>query len=326
MKKIIAAVTAFLLTTTVHAEKLLVTYDASGVLSSALVYEEGKTYEIPSGFSAFLYNMEEFLREEYIPKTEEVEEVPPVEEVSSVYETEKDAISAFAIVTKVSKTLDGDEPAIKVEALYQGREKTFLFAEDITIGSAPEYKPELLGMDAQSLKRGDIINISFAFSGKIKSLNLIARLPDTEIITDNTDFGYSFEKIYSFGGRVWWGSESYPANIFGTEQNERVQYQFGVITDKQDGYYTISNKAGLFNEMTEISFLPETICYICDIGNRYQASLGTVYDIEKSYVPSAYFDDDGNITAWDPDVYYTYALSRTVDGVATDIVIFNNFK
>ena len=334
MKKILSVFAAFALTATAHAEKLIVTYDAAGTLSSVLVYDENEEYDIPADFSAFLYDMDLISREKYIPKKEDIEEDkgeveennPSEEEISSIYETKKDAISTFAIVTKVTKTLSNDEVVTKVDVLYQGREQVFLFAEDIKIGSAPENNAELVEKSAENLKRGDVINVSFSFSGKIKTLNLLARLENTEIITDDTDFGYNFEKLYSRGGIIIWGGEAYPVNVFGVEKNKRVQYQFGVITDKQDGFYTITNKAGKADEMTDIYFLPETVCYICDVANKYEVSKGSVYDITKSYIPSSDIDIDGNIIRWDADVEYTYALSRTIDGIATDIIIFHNFK
>lgn len=334
MKKILSLLAVFTLTATAYAEQLIVTYDKDGVLQSVLVYDENKSYNIADDFSAFIYNMDVFSKQKYIPlkedeeanKDEDTEKKPVTQEMPSIYETQKDAISTFAIVTKVTKTLINDEIVTKVEVLYQGREEIFIFGEDIKIETAPKYKIELLEKSAENLKCGDIINVSFSFSGKIKKLNLIARFENTEIITNDADFGYSFEKLYSANGLIRWGGEAYPVNIFGQKKNSRVEYQFGVITDKQEGFYTISNKAGKAMEMTEISFLPKTVCYTCDVGNKYEVAKGTVYDITKSYIPSSDIDLDGNITAWDADVEYTYALSRTVDGIATDIVFFYNFK
>ena len=143
-------------------------------------------------------------------------------------------------------------------------------------------------------------------------------------MTDEIDYGYNFESLFSENGTVSWGYSKFPINKFGKYSNDDVQYQFGVIYDKRGMFYTISNKAGKYEEMTDIIVMPETIVYICDFGRRFNVEIGTVEDIRHSYINAADMDSERNVINWNEDTDYAYALSRTVDGVATDIVLFYN--
>ena len=143
-------------------------------------------------------------------------------------------------------------------------------------------------------------------------------------MTDEIDYGYNFESLFSQNGGVYWGGTRFPVNRFGKYSNDDVQYQFGVIADRRGMFYTISNKAGIYEEMTDIIVMPETIVYICDFGRRFSIEKGTVEDIRHSYISSADMDSERNIINWSEDTDYSYALSRTIDGVATDVVLFYN--
>ena len=149
-------------------------------------------------------------------------------------------------------------------------------------------------------------------------------MEEDEIMTDEIDYGYNFETLFSENGTVSWGGYKYPINRFGKNSNDDVQYQFGVICDERGMFYKISNKAGIYEEMTDIIVMPETIVYLCDFGRRFKVEKGTIEDIRHSYINSADMDSERNIINWSKDTDYVYALSRTVDGIATDVVLFYN--
>lgn len=325
-----------MLTTTAYAEKLIVTYDNTNTLYAVSEFEEGKEYDIKEGYKAYVYDMAKDTKEEY--KKKEVVEIPkpvpepkptpepaiPEEKYPSIYRREIDAISAFAVVKNVSQTLLNDEVVWNVEVLYQGKERTFIIGEDVPITSAPDYWNDIKGCTVEALKKGDVINISASISGRIREIGLITRIEGYEIMTDEIDYGYNFETLFSQNGGVYWGGTRFPVNRFGKYSNDDVQYQFGVITDRRGMFYKISNKVGIYEEMTDIIVMPETIVYICDFGRRFSIETGTVEDIRHSYISSADMDSERNIINWSEDTDYSYALSRTIDGVATDVVVFYN--
>ena len=335
MKKILPLLAVFMLTTTAYAEKLIVTYDNTNTLYAVSRYEEEKDYNIKDGHKAYIYDMEKDKKEEYkkkevviVPEPELPAPLPepelPERKYPEIYRHEIDAISTFAIVKNVSQVLINDEVMWNVEVLYQGKDKTFIIAEDVYITSAPDYWNDLKGCTADSLKKGDIINITASINGRIREIGFITRIEGYEIITDETDYGYDFEMLFSENGTVSWGNTKYPVNRFGKHSNEKIQYQFGVICDKRGQFYKISNKAGKFEEMTDIIVMPETIVYVCDFGRRFSIEMGTIEDIRHSYINSADMDSERNIINWSEDTDYVYALSRTVDGIATDVVVFYN--
>lgn len=340
MKKILSFALAFLISNTVYAEKLIVTYDRNNKLSAVSRYEDGRNYDVKDGFSAIIYDMDKETKEKYEPikVSEEIPQVSPLPEPDNpadteteiktpeIYETGKDAISAFAVVKSISQVLLNDETVWKAEVLYQGRECDFYIYDDVKITSAPDYRNELLGSDAGSLKRGDVINVVCSLSGRIYEIGFITRIEPYDIITDDIDYGYSFESLISCGGYVQWDYEKYPVSRFGERRSSRVEYQFGLVCKKNERFYTVTNKAGKESEMIDIPILPETIVYMCDVNNRYKIELGMPSDIRQSYIPGIDMDNSGNIINWSDDTDYVYALSRTINGVASDVIVFYNIK
>lgn len=344
MKKLPIVLALLLTSQSVSAAQLIVTYDKDMVLSGVGIYCEDKEYGIADGESAFIYDMDTGERTQYFapaaddePESEDKptdEDEPddtvvePEEDTSlpTVYETAKDAISAFAIVTDKSQILQNDDTVWKIDVLYQAKTRELYVSDDITITSAPDAYADLAWESASSLKKGDVINITASTTGKIKGINLIMRLDGYDIINDDMDYGYDFEYLYSSGGVVKWGNESYPIHRFGKDTSGRVQYQFGLIHVKRNLYYTITNKAGKQNEIIDIGILPDTIVYVCDVGRKYEITLGNTSDITASLIPSDSFDDEGNIISWSDEGEYSYALSRTIDGFAAEVVVFTNLK
>lgn len=335
MKKILVLAAVLSASVGVSAEKLMVTYDEVGILSGVEFYEEEKEYTYPEGFCSFIYDMDTEEKVKYTKKTQEPEPEPepvpePVPEpepeqepepLLGVYENKRDALAAIAVVVDKSRIMKDDEEVWKIGVLYQGGERDFYIADEAVLGSVPDAFPELSGSGVGVLKKGDVINISASLSGKIREVNLIMRADVGGIMSGENDYGYNFEKLYSEGGKIKWSNTVIPTNVFGQTYRGREQYQFGVVRDKRDLYYTIINKAGKADEVRDIQLDPETIVYVCDIGKKFKVSLGTTADIVASVIPQENFDEESNIISWDGGEY-VYALSRTINDIAAEVVVF----
>ncbi len=326
MKKIIALFLAAVTTTTAYGHKLIVTYDNNGTLKAVSNYNEEEAYKPEDGYRAFIYDMssKELSKEEYIPeKEEEIPQEKPEDEreYPSIYKEEIDAISAFGIVEGVSRIVIDDTEATQLDVLFQGEETVFIVSDSALITSAPDAYPELISKTAQSLKRGDVINIAATLSGKIKEIGLVMRIDKNDFMTSDRDYGKDFQKLYSQDSMVRWANKQYPVNVFGDNKSYRVKYQLGVVCQKREDYYAITNKEGKEEEFTYINILPDTIVYVYDMNKKGSVKLGRVHDIFASYLPGAIRKDDGKIV-WTDDDEYVYALSRTVDDIATEVVIF----
>ncbi|MCH5185425.1 MAG: hypothetical protein J1F64_04780 [Oscillospiraceae bacterium] len=256
------------------------------------------------------------------PKPTAVPEQSATPEITlnPVYPKEIDAVSAFAVVEKVTKTIIDDEIMYNVNVLYQGRERIFYIEPDVYISSAPEIGPFVTGSEAGALKEGDIISVKSSLSGKINDLVLVMRPPSKDILTSGKDYGSSFEYLYSKN----YVPSAYSGDsvlLYGSKNNSRVKYAFGVITDKNSSSFTLRGADGKSNHSFDIDFDKNTCVYGIDADNANDVSIQKPSYIRKSAIPKAYFDDRDNISEWDRDCDYTYALVRIVDDCATDIAI-----
>lgn len=307
-----------------YAESLIATYNSQGRLTSVSLYRDDFNYSFDDDVTAYIYNPFENTKELYLPKP--VEMPAEEEKFPAVYGRELYAQTTFAVVTRVYKTLKNDYPAIAAEVLFQGKPRTFYIDEDITINSAPDAYSDLEGKSPEYLAAGDVINIAANFSGEIDEVNLIARVGFEDIVTSETDYGKNFEKLYGKNGYVHWNLSRYPICTFGSDRSAEIEYQFGVVTLVANQYYLISGKNGKWTELKDVYFSPDTIVYSCNMGKKFSAEVTNTSAILSSFITPINEDSEGNITNWDTDNDYVYALSRTVDGVATDVALFYNFR
>ncbi len=239
-----------------------------------------------------------------------------------VYPKEIDAVSAFAVVQNVKKAILNDETVYEIDALYQGEERIFYIDTDVTVKSSPDSLSSVTGGEMNVLKEGDVISVKAGLSGKIKDVVLVMRPPSKDIITSGSDYGNSFEHLYSrnYVPSAYSGDSAY---IFGRGNSARVKYAFGVITDKNSSMITLRGADGKADSSLDVYFEKNTCVYAVDFGRRKDVSLESVSYLKKSAIPGSYFDDDDNITDWDADCDYVYALVRIVDDTATDITVIS---
>ncbi len=318
MKKLISVLFALMIAPSVYAEKLIITYDNNDIMHSVAVYDEAADYSIPEGGSAFIYDPFAETREQYFAK--------PESKYPDIYERELDAASTFAVVTKVYEEYRNETLYTAVEVLYRGKKQVIYADEDVQIASAPEMYSTLAGERLSVLQAGDIINVTAYFSGEVKDVNLIARFGNEDIITSATDYGVNFEKLYGRGGFVKWGGALHPICDYAGGSSSDTEYKFGVIYYADSEYFLLTNKAGRAEEFEEVEFLPNSIVYTCDMGGRLVPEIADTFVIRESFIMPGDIDDDENINAWSTEGDYVYALARTVDGIATDIVLLYNFK
>jgi len=240
--------------------------------------------------------------------------------LNPVYPREVDAVGAFAVVRDVRRTLLNDETCYALDVLYQGRECTFYVDNDVYISSSPIAGPNETGSEMQALKEGDIISLKASLSGKIEDVVLVMRPPSRDILTSGKDYGLSYENLFSnnYIPSAFKGDRVYTYN---TNENGHVEYVFGVITDKTSDSITLYASDGKSKHSLDIDIDKNTCVYGIDADKNSDASLETTGFIRKSSIPKSYYDDDDNITEWNEDCEYVYALVRMVDDTATDIAV-----
>ncbi|MGN0149234.1 MAG: hypothetical protein ACI4C7_03175 [Clostridia bacterium] len=330
-------------------------YDENGILkASELFASENGEFHVPSKLAEYklravftedgsLYDveLEEAPAETAVPEataspapTEapEATAVPTVKPTSSpktfpaIYEREIDAVNAFAVVKNVSiGENDNGEECYYIDTLYQGREFSVEVDESVAISSASDAFSYMKGADARALNKGDVIYFSANLSGKINNISLIYRPLDTNIVTDGVDYGNSFSKLISDNGNVA-GKSGWSVLSYGKGNGSgKYQFAFGPIMDKSTGELVLIGADGNENDALYLSIEKDTIVYVCDMAAKREVSIGNVGNLVKSAIPKNAADSNGKITY--SDSYKTnYALVRTVNGTATDIVIYTNYN
>lgn len=242
----------------------------------------------------------------------------------AAYPSELDAVTAFMVVKEAGTAVIDDELKNVLSVYFRGSEYELVLDEDKTIESASDAYPELSGASLSSLTEGDVIYASSSLGKSIRSIELICRAPQEDIVTSPEDYGTGFEKLYSRAGKV---TSRYPSpiSVFGAENREERQYAFGVIKDKQEKSITLCNQSGYAKDDIKIKISPDTIVYVYD--NSARKSKLSIEDI--SYIEKSEFDkslmDGGNITAWSDEQIHNYALVRMTEGHAMEIVLYLNY-
>jgi hypothetical protein len=244
----------------------------------------------------------------------------------SIYEREVDAVNAFAVVKKVSQSMNSDdEDCYTLDVLYQGKEIDVEVKQSVAISSASDEFSYMVGEDAGVLKEGDVVFLSANLSGEISQIGFIYRPLKSNIVTDGNNYGNNFAKLISANGNVA-GKSGWSVLKYGaSNSNAKYQFAFGVVEDKSSRSLTLLGADGSEDDALDLSIEKDTIVYVCDMSAKQEVSIGSVSSITKSSIPKNAVDSEGIITY--SDSYRTnYALVRLVNGTATDIVIYTNYN
>lgn len=246
------------------------------------------------------------------------EEPKPQQTLNPAYEKEVDAVNAFVVVEKVSSTVNANNEEVYAISCYcQDTEVTVELEQDTLIKSAPDAFSELVGENAYSLSKGDVIYCEMNPSRtKIRGIYLIYR-------PTNIFEGTSFYEYFTSSGKAGglWNVIPYGKKA----PSDRCSYAFGIVTDKYDNTLIIYSQDGLYDNSIEIDYTKDTVTYICDMEGKPQLEIASSGSIRKSKISKSAIDEDDNIT-FSNDMTYTIALVRLIDDVATDIIVYQNVE
>lgn len=241
----------------------------------------------------------------------------------SVYGKEINAVNAFSVVLDTALSMnDKGEDVYETSLLFQGKEITAQLPADLEITSSSDEFSYMDGKNAGALKTGDVIFTRKNLTGKYAVLSLIFRPLDEDIISSGVDYGANFEKLISSGGKTAgsWNTQSFNSNA----PAGGTVYAFGVVYDKTPGELTLLGPDGDTNKAVYIGLQNDSIVYEFDASARTNPlSISRVSSIHK--LPGAKPDENG-IIDYGKSLNYSYALVRAIDGTATDIIVFTNYR
>lgn len=237
------------------------------------------------------------------------------------YESEAAAMLAFMVVKDVNAGLEDDMPVTIVNAYYQGRETSFMAEEGVMVSSVPDACSALDGMEIADLQEGDVIYCRASLSGQLLSVDLLFRPMDEDIVAQTP--GYDFEKLYTVQGQT---GGRWPALQFGGKPANKNQYAFGVVKERSGkNILVLTDAAGLEKDALYLGLLDDTVVYLYDKTSRNRLSVGAIGDIFPSMIPADSKDEDGNIIKWNTEDEHHYAFVRLYNGIAVDIVLYQNY-
>ncbi|MCH5210520.1 MAG: hypothetical protein J1F01_06090 [Oscillospiraceae bacterium] len=249
----------------------------------------------------------------------------PKSTLPSIYEKEVDSIYAPALVKEVTMSIgaDGNE-VCAVTMFYQGKELSVDIDTDLEISTAPDEYSFMRGKTVDNLQMGDVIcPIANIAGDTIKSVDFIFRPTKDDIATGDTDYGTNFEKLFASNGKVGgkWTFMRYGEK----PSSEKYQYAFGIIGKVDKNLLTLINKEGDEDKSIEINMQNDTIVYSCDVdGREYEVEIGSKESVSAT-IPKNAFNKTGKVDLND-DYSYNYALVRTVNDIATEIIVYNNYN
>lgn len=241
------------------------------------------------------------------------------------YPTAMDAATAYMMVKEVGKTAEGDEIKTKLTVFFRGEEKSFLLDESAELDSASDVNFSMEGEPLTSLRAGDIIYCSTNLSGKIRTVELIYRPTDFDIVTDERNYGENFEDLYTVEGSVTQVNPT-PIVPFGGSLGAKRAYALGLIRECGASYITLCNKSGLAKNNMDIDINENTVVYVYDKAKKDgNVRIGDISDIAASSFASEAEDEYGNITDMSNYFEHNYALVKMAEGTATEIALYLNY-
>lgn len=243
-----------------------------------------------------------------------------------VYATGADALHAPAMVKEVSSIVNDKGAQMIQLTVFRTGEESVLEIEPGTLLSSVPDACERVAASVEDLIPGDMIEMEFTFGGNLKNLNLLFRAPDRNIMTQEEEYGASFEALFtdhgSIGGKQAYGVWKYG----GAEPSQRYGYVFGLIAERGNGYITLMNKKGQLDEAIELTVDPNAMVYLYENTRSSSVSISRPASIPYTWIPGGDQDEDGNVTQWPQDAAYSYALVRTINGTAADIAVYTGYE
>ena len=249
-------------------------------------------------------------------------------EFPDVYEKDVNAIQAFAVVESVTQVSVDSQTESKITYWYQGKQQSDTLSDDVNIVAAPENAQNLVNASLSSLKRGDVVYFNRNLSGKINEIAVIYQIQNSDIVNNTADFGASFEKLFSINGGVG-GYSGWTVAKYGQEPAKKgTQYAFGVIARRDNNNVYLLNKTGDTNSSILVDVAENAMVYKCNMtlksGIELTRATSIISTISNKAWNDAYGTENSIISLNDSG--YNYMLARIVDGTATDVVIYTNYK
>ena len=197
---------------------------------------------------------------------------------------------------------DSDQVISYIDVLYNNKEIRIKLDEDFKISNAAESLSYMIGKSVTELEKGDILGLDANLSGRLYRINLLFRAPQTDPVSDGGDsslFDLTDDGV-----------------MFGLIQNKPVS-QVLVLYDN-----TGKSENAVYTDIE-----PDTVVYFYDASKKNDnLRVGTASEIFKSFIPSADYDDNDNITNWSENCTHNYAFVRTYNDSVVNIVVYENYE
>lgn len=227
----------------------------------------------------------------------------------AAYQNDAQSFTATALVKSVKTAYEDNETVYKVTLLWWGNEYELTLDSSITILGASDAYSDLEGMDASALKAGDVIIPAYIFKTAPKGIFLVYRPSKGEPVFDET-LGYL--PLYTADGYTGCGWR------LGSDE---IDYHFGIVTKSNSRYIELMEPNGLASRAKEISIDKNTMIYSYDTSYTNSAQLSGA--VSSTPVSKSNIDADGNVK-FDSSDDFVYALVREIDGVAVEVITYEN--
>lgn len=308
-------------------------YDDNGKLVlSKLIQKTDAGFVLENADSSLNYKVyiptkSKFFDVDILPQSTITPTPTPQSTYPKIYERAADALHTIAIVKEISAVHNNGDTEYAVDTYIRGGEERFIIPRDVEIKAAAEHFSYMEGKNASDLSEGDVIYLEISASGEVKNIALVTRPVDDNPVTSDIDYGTNFEKLFATSDNFVYGAPKIGTVMqYGIHSSDKYQFAFGPVIKKHSKTLVLYNKTGLMDKAIEITYMPDTIVYLCDVKASNRVSLGTTADILKSQIPNMAFDEDNNIKAYLDEYEYNYAFVRVVNDIATEIVIFGTYS
>lgn len=301
------------------AQKTALTVSQDGLLSDSLDFDDASRVRLFLADGSDAVDGQPYVSIEATP-TPTAEPVP-ADNYPSIYTSEAYAYSAPAMIKSIKTGYEDGEMVYHLTLLFWGEEKEFTFGSDFTIEAASDEYSDAVGQNASYLKNGDVILLGYAFKTHQNDMCLLYRPKKSEPVSHESFLPLYTTSITDENGNV---TGNLAGGKWRTSINKEIGYSFGVVTRSENKYFTLTQADGLESRSEEITITSDTIVYGYDVSNTKSADVIGVGGIYQSDISPESVDDNGNIT-WNEEDSRCYALVRTINGVAADVMFFDGY-